>query len=82
MIKRNNYNDDKAPNSFIFSLNKMKIYENIKKESNAVCHCPYWGPIFRNDAIVEWNNNFFFSKSINLEINMNLILELWMKIMK
>ncbi len=32
MIKSNNSNDDKDPNSFIFSINKLKIYENLKKK--------------------------------------------------
>ena len=51
-----NYKD---PNSFVFSLNKMKIYENMKKENVAVCHSKGWGPIFRNDAFAVWNKNFF-----------------------
>ena len=59
MIKSNNSNDDKDPNAFVFSLNKMKIYENMKKESNAVCHSPGWGPIFRSDAFAVWNKDFF-----------------------
>ena len=51
--------DYKDPNSFVFSLNKMKIYENMKKENNAVCHSKNWGPIFRSDAFAVWNENFF-----------------------
>ena len=59
MIKSNNYDNDKDPNSFVFSINKMKIYENMKKENYAVCHSPGWGPIFRNDAFAVWDQNFF-----------------------
>ena len=59
MIKSNNCNDDKDPNSFVFSLNKLKIYENMKKEKDAVCHSPGWGPIFRSDAFAVMNKNFF-----------------------
>jgi len=58
-IKSNNCDDDKDPNSFVFSLNKMKIYENMKKNENAVCHSTNWGPIFRNDAFAVWNKDFF-----------------------
>jgi hypothetical protein len=47
------------PNSFVFSINKLKIYENMKKEKNAVCHSSGWGPIFRSDAFAVWNANFF-----------------------
>ena len=47
------------PNSFVFSLNKKKIYENLKKEKAAVDHCKGWGPIFRNDAFAVWNSKFF-----------------------
>ena len=59
MIKSNNSADDKDPNAFVFSLNKMKIYENMKKENNAVCHSPGWGPIFRADAFAVYNKDFF-----------------------
>ena len=59
MIKSNNSSDDKDPNSFVFSLNKMKIYENMKKDNNAVCHSPGWGPIFRSDAFAVWDKDFF-----------------------
>ena len=37
----------------------MKIYENMKKENNAVCHSKNWGPIFRGDAFAVWDENFF-----------------------
>ena len=59
MIKSNNEDDDKDPNAFVFSLDKMKIYENMKKEENAVCHSPGWGPIFRDDAFAVMDKNFF-----------------------
>ena len=59
MIKSNNSNDDKDPNAFVFSLNKMKIYENMKKENYAVCHSPGWGPIFRADAFAVYDKDFF-----------------------
>ena len=62
MIKSNNSNDDIDPNSFVFSINKMKIYENMKKLKYAVCHSPNWGPIFRSDAFAVWNQNFFSYK--------------------
>ena len=52
----NNYKD---PNAFVFSLNKLKIYENIKKENNSVCHSKNWGPIFRSDAFAVWDKDFF-----------------------
>jgi len=51
--------DYKDPNSFVFSINKLKIYENMKKDKNAVCHSSGWGPIFRNDAFAVWNESFF-----------------------
>lgn len=47
------------PHSFIFSLNKLKIYENLKKEKDAVDHCKGWGPIFKNDAFAVYNKKFF-----------------------
>ena len=37
----------------------MKIYENSKKEKDAVCHSKNWGPIFRDDAFAVWDKNFF-----------------------
>ena len=30
--------DLKDPNAFVFSIDKMKIYENLQKDQNAVCH--------------------------------------------
>mgnify|MGYP002624472679 CR=1 FL=1 len=51
--------DYKDPNAFVFSLNKNKIYENLRKEDSAVCHNKNWGPIFRNDAFAVWDKNFF-----------------------
>ena len=58
-IKSGNGEDYKDPNAFVFSLNKYKIYENLKKGENAVCHSKDWGPIFRFDAFAVWNRNFF-----------------------
>ena len=37
----------------------MKIYENMKKDKNAVCHSERWGPIFRGDSFAVWDQNFF-----------------------
>jgi len=54
-----NESDYKDPNSFVFSFNKMKIYENIKKDKEAVNHSSTWGPIFRSDAFAVWDKNFF-----------------------
>ena len=51
--------DVKDPNAFVFSLNKNKTYENLKKENYAVCHSNGWGPIFRGDAFAVWDKNFF-----------------------
>ena len=53
--------DYKDQNSFVFSLNKMKIYENLKKDESAVCHYSGWGPVFKNTFAV-WNHNFFSFK--------------------
>ena len=55
----NNGLDVKDPNAFVFSLNKNKTYENLKKENYAVCHSKNWGPIFRGDAFAVWDKNFF-----------------------
>ena len=53
------------PNAFVFSLNKLKIYENLEKERNAVDHCKGWGPIFRNDAFAVYDKKFFsFNKHV------------------
>ena len=51
--------DVKDPNAFVFSLNKNKTYENLKKENYAVCHSKNWGPIFRGEAFAVWDKNFF-----------------------
>ena len=48
----------KDPNAFVFSINKMKIYENIRKNEDAVDHCKNWGPIF-NKAFAVYNRKFF-----------------------
>ena len=51
-------NNQKDSNAFVFSLNKKKIYENLKNEMNAVSHSKGWGPIFRDDAFAVWDKNF------------------------
>jgi len=58
-IKSGDCEDYKDPNAFVFSLNKYKIYENLKKGENAVCHSKNWGPIFRGEAFAVWDQNFF-----------------------
>ena len=55
----NKYEDVKESNAFVFSIDKMKIYENLKKNDYAVCHSKNWGPIFRNDAFAVWDKKFF-----------------------
>ena len=59
IIGKGEGNFAKDPNSFLFSLNLMKIYENMKKEDFAVIHAQSWGPIFRDDALRVWDKNFF-----------------------
>ena len=49
----------KDPNAFVFSIDKMKIYENLKRDNYAVDHSMNWGPIFRNDAFAVWDKKFF-----------------------
>ena len=51
--------DLKDSTAFVFSIDKMKIYENKKKEYSAVCHSKNWGPIFRNEAFAVWDKKFF-----------------------
>jgi hypothetical protein len=55
----NDSGDNIDSNAFVFSLDKMKIYENLKKNECAVGHFKNWGPIFRRDAFAIWNQNFF-----------------------
>ena len=57
------YKELSDPNSFIFSLNKMKIYENKNKNEYAVCHSGTWGPIFRGGFSIA--DKSFFSDNIN-----------------
>ncbi len=58
----------KDPNSFIFSLNKMKIYENMNKNSNVIRHSKENGPLFEGGFAVfdgnfsEKNRNYIFDK--------------------
>ena len=51
--------DVKDPESFVFSLDKLKIYENMRKETYAIDHCKGWGPIFRGDAFAVCDKKFF-----------------------
>jgi len=51
--------DVKDPESFVFSLDKLKIYENMRKDSYAIDHCKGWGPIFRGDAFAVCDKKFF-----------------------
>ena len=51
--------DVKDPESFVFSLDKLKIYENKRKDSYAIDHCKGWGPIFRGDAFAVCDKKFF-----------------------
>ena len=55
----NDSGDNIDSNAFVFSLDKMKIYENLKKNECAVGHFKNWAPIFRRDAFAIWNQNFF-----------------------
>jgi len=47
------------PEAFVFSLDKLKIYENIRKDLYAIDHCKGWGPIFRGDAFAVCDKKFF-----------------------
>ena len=51
--------DVKDSESFVFSLDKLKIYENMRKDSYAIDHCKGWGPIFRGDAFAVCDKKFF-----------------------
>ena len=51
--------DFKDPNAFVFSIDKMKIYENLQKDKSAVDHSTNWGPIFRGSAFAVWDKKFF-----------------------
>ena len=42
----------KDPNSFLFSINKMKIYENLNKDSNVIRHYRENGPFFIGGFVV------------------------------
>lgn len=75
----------KDPNSFIFSLDKKKIYENMNKEGNVIRHYNGYGPyfvggfiIFDNHLYSDYNNyidertfsyNFFPINEKEYEIN-------------
>ena len=52
----------KDPNSFIFSLDKMKIYENLNKEGNVIRHYSGYGPFFVGGFVV-FDNNFYNSRN-------------------
>jgi cell division protein FtsI/penicillin-binding protein 2 len=47
----------KDPNSFIFSLNKMKIYENLNKDNNVIRHYRDNGPYFVGGFVI-YDSNF------------------------
>jgi len=59
----------KDPNSFIFSLNKMKIYENLNKDSNVIRHYRDNGPYFVGGFVVfdsnfnDNNSNYIYDKT-------------------
>lgn len=51
----------KDPNSFLFSINKMKIYENLNKDSNVIRHYRENGPFFIGGFVVfdrNFNDNY------------------------
>ena len=48
----------KDPNSFIFSLDKMKIYENLNKEGVVIRHYSGYGPYFIGGFVV-FDSNFY-----------------------
>ena len=66
-----NFQELLDPNSFIFSLNKMKIYENKDKNKRVICHSGTWGPIFI-DGFSIVDKNFFSSNEIKKD-NIKLI---------
>ena len=59
----------KDPNSFIFSLNKMKIYENLNKDNNVIRHYRDNGPFFVGGFVIfdsnfnDNNSNYVYDKS-------------------
>ena len=59
----------KDPNSFIFSLNKMKIYENLNKDSHVIRHYRDNGPFFVGGFVIfdgnfnDNNSNYICDKS-------------------
>lgn len=59
----------KDPDSFIFSLNKMKIYENLNKDGNVIRHYRENGPFFVGGFVIfdsnfnENNSNYVYDKS-------------------
>ena len=59
----------KDPNSFIFSLNKHKIYENLNKDGNVIRHYKGYGPYFVGGFITfdsqfyNNNNNFVYDRT-------------------
>ena len=74
----------KDPNAFVFSIDKMKIYENLKKNDCVVDYVKNWGPIFRYDAFAVWDKNFFSynGHTVGLVKYLILNLEKWIQIMK
>lgn len=59
----------KDPNSFIFSLNKMKIYDNMNKDNNVIRHYRDSGPIFVGGFVIfdskfnDNNSNYVYEKT-------------------
>ena len=59
----------KDPNSFLFSLNKHKIYENLNKDGNVIRHYKGYGPYFVGGFITfdsqfyNNNNNFVYDRT-------------------
>ena len=83
LIEKGNL-DYKDPNSFVFSLNKQKIYENLNKDGNVIRHYKGYGPYFvggfitfdsqfynNNNNIVydRASSNFFSNNEKEYEIN-------------
>lgn len=52
----------KDPKSFIFSLDKMKIYENLNKEGKVIRHYRGYGPFFVGGFVV-FDSNFYNTRN-------------------
>jgi len=59
----------KDPNSFVFSLNKQKIYENLNKDGAVIRHYKGYGPYFAGGFITfdsqfySNNNNYVYDRA-------------------